>query len=75
MSASINPYIQRIQEFNKDIEGLKLDRAVLQYELDDYKRYPVETICIDSINEQIQHIDALINQIEIKIIQVSKLLR
>lgn len=75
MSASINPYIQRIQEFNKDIEGLKLDRAVLQYELDDYKRYPVTTICIDSINEQIQHINALINQIEIKILNLTKFIK
>lgn len=69
-----NPYIQKIIQINKDIDGLKLDRAVLVYDLDELKRMPVPTIPIFDILEKIDTIDKMINDEQLKILKITKFL-
>lgn len=75
MSALTNPYVLKIHELNKEIDRLKVDKSVIEYDLKEYKRYPVPTVCPDLIKEDLQKV---INEIQVKeaqIIKVSKFIR
>lgn len=75
MSALINPYVLKIHELNKEINRLKVDKSVIEYDLNEYKRYPVPTVSLDLIKEDLQKV---INEIQVKeaqIIKVSKFIR
>lgn len=75
MSALTNPYVLKIHELNKEIDRLKVDKSVIEYDLNEYKRYPVSTVCPDLIKEDLQKV---INEIQVKeaqIIKVSKFIR
>ena len=75
MSALTNPYVLKIHELNKEIDRLKVDKSVIEYDLNEYKRYPVATVCPDLIKEDLQKV---INEIQVKeaqIIKVSKFIR
>lgn len=75
MSYSTNPYQVKIIELNKDLEGLKLDRSVLIYDLNEFLKHPVPTISPDLIREQIKHIDVMIDDIKHKILTISNYIR
>lgn len=75
MSALTNPYVLKIHELNKEIDRLKIDKSVIEYDLNEYKRYPVATVCPDLIKEDLQKV---INDIQVKeaqILKVSKFIR
>lgn len=75
MSYLTNPYQVKIIELNKDLEGLKLDRSVLIYDLNEYLKFPVPTISPDLIREQIKSIDVMIEDINYKIQTISNFIR
>jgi len=75
MTYSTNPYQVKIIELNKDLEGLKLDRSVLIYDLNEFLKHPVPTICPDLIREQIKNIDVMIDDIKHKILTISNYIR
>lgn len=71
MSYLTNPYQLKIIELNKDLEGLKLDRSCLIYDLNEFLKQPVPTISLDLIREQIKTIDTMIEDINYKIQTIS----
>lgn len=75
MSYLTNPYQVKLIELNKDLEGLKLDRSVLIYDLNEYLKYPVPTISPDLIRQQIKNIDVMIEDINYKIQTISNFIR
>lgn len=75
MSYLTNPYQIKIIELNKDLQGLKLDRSILIYELNEFLKYPVPTISPDLIREQIKSIDVMIEDINYKIQTISNFIR
>jgi hypothetical protein len=72
MNYSINPYQLKINELNKDLEGLKLDKSVLLYDLIEYSKYPVPKINLISIAEEIMIINGMIKDINYKIRTISQ---
>jgi hypothetical protein len=72
MNYSINPYQLKINELNKDLEGLKLDRSVLIYDLNEVSQQPVPRINPTLILEQIFAINDMIFDINYKIHIISK---
>jgi len=75
MTALTNPYVLKIYELNKEIDRLKIDKFFIESDLNEYKRNPVATICIDSIKEDLQKIMNEIQYKETQIIKVSKFIR
>ena len=63
MNALTNPYVLKIHELNKEIDRLKVDKSVIEYDLNEYKRFPVATVCPDLIKEDLQNV---INEIQVK---------
>lgn len=75
MSALTNPYVLKIHELNKEIDRLKVDKSVIEYDLNEYKRYPVATVCPDLIKEDLQKVINEIQVREAQIIKISKFIR
>jgi hypothetical protein len=72
MSYLINPYQVKIIELNKDLEGLKLDKSCIIYDINEYKKYPVPTISLDLLEKDLKNINSLITETEYKIQTISK---
>ena len=72
MSYSINPYQLKINELNKELEGLKLDKSCIIYDLNEYKKYPVPTISLDILENDLKYINLLILETQNKIRTISK---
>ena len=72
MTYSINPYQLKINELNKELEGLKLDKSCLIYDLNEYKKYPVPTISLDILENDLKYINLLILETQNKIRTISK---
>lgn len=72
MSYSINPYQFKIIELNKELEGLKLDKSCIIYDLNEYKKFPVPTISLDILENDLKNINFLIQETEYKIQTISK---
>lgn len=72
MNYSINPYQLKINELNKDLEGLKLDKSVLLYDLVEYSKQPVPKVNITLIFEEIMIINGMIKDINYKIKIISQ---
>lgn len=75
MSYSINPYQLKINELNKELEGLKLDKLCLIYDINEYQKFPVPTISLDILNNDLKHINLLILETQNKIRTISKFIR
>lgn len=73
MSFSYNPYQQKLIELNKDLEGFKLDLACLNYDLEEYSKFPVSSVSIEEIKAQIENVENFILKTKQNICKVSKL--
>ena len=67
MSYSINPYQLKINELNKELAGLFLDKSCIIYDINEYRKYPVPTISLDLLEKDLKHIETLIAETKHKI--------
>ncbi|MBD3723406.1 MAG: hypothetical protein IE891_01110 [Flavobacteriaceae bacterium] len=75
MSALANPYVLKIHELNKELYRLKIEKSVIEYDLNEYKCCPVPTVCLDLIKQDLQKVINQIKDIEVQILKVSKFIR